>query len=96
MPVGPLPENWKVLDGGGQEKPRRQDVALRGLRALREAAGLTQQELAKRLGIKQQSLWKIERTQTIGVQTLVRYVRAVGGTLEIHATLRGKRTRLLP
>lgn len=65
-----------------------------GLRALREAAGLTQGELAQRVEITQSQLSKMERREDHRISTLRRYVEALGGSLEICAVLNGKRIKL--
>jgi DNA-binding transcriptional regulator YiaG len=64
------------------------------LRALREAVGLTQGELAQRVEITQSQLSKMERREDHRISTLRRYVEALGGTLEIFAVIDGKRIKL--
>jgi transcriptional regulator with XRE-family HTH domain len=64
------------------------------LRALREAIGLTQDELAKRVEITQSQLSKMERGEDHRISTLRRYVGALGGSLEICAVINGRRIRL--
>lgn len=64
------------------------------LRALREAAGLTQGELAQRIEITQSQLSKMERREDHRISTLRRYVQALGGSLEICAVIGGKRIKL--
>ncbi|MEM7737658.1 MAG: helix-turn-helix transcriptional regulator [Deinococcota bacterium] len=56
------------------------------LRQLRKDSGLTQQELADLMEIRQASLSKLEHQQDMLVSTLQRYVEALGGNLEIRAT----------
>lgn len=60
--------------------------------ALREARGLSQPELAKRIGISQPSLFNIEngRTKTLRGKTLAGLCRELGTTPEV--ILEGKRT----
>jgi hypothetical protein len=55
------------------------------LRALREAAGMTQGELAERLGRRQPALSRLERQGDARVSTLREYVAALGGELEFIA-----------
>ena len=50
---------------------------------VRELVGLTQEELAKRLGIKQPTLSHLESQEDMQVSTLRRVIEALGGTLEI-------------
>ena len=64
------------------------------LRALREAVGLTQGELAQRVEITQSQLSKMERREDHRISTLRRYVQALGGSLEICAVIDGKRVKL--
>src|SRR4029079_13713363 len=54
------------------------------LRALREAVGLTQGEVAQRIEITQSQLSKMERREDHRISTLRRYVQALGGSLEIR------------
>jgi transcriptional regulator with XRE-family HTH domain len=54
-----------------------------GLTALREGAGLSQRELAKRIGISQPRIAAIERSRNVTLDVLEQYVTAVGGQLEI-------------
>lgn len=65
------------------------------LRDLREAAGVTQVDLAKDADIAQSELSKIERRDDHLLSTLRRYVRALGGDLEVVAVLGNKRITLL-
>lgn len=64
------------------------------LRALREAVGLTQGELAQRVEITQSQLSRMERREDHRISTLRRYVEALGGSLEICAVVNGKRIKL--
>jgi predicted transcriptional regulator len=64
------------------------------LRALREAAGLTQEELAAKVDITQSQLSKLERREDHRISTLRRYVKALGGELEVVAVVAGKRIKL--
>ena len=57
------------------------------LRRLRELAGLTQIELARRLGIGKTTLSKIENGSNIQVSTLRDYVEGLGARLTIDASL---------
>jgi len=55
------------------------------LRALREARGLTQNEVAERLEIRQVSVSRMEARSDIRVSTLRAAVEAMGGELQIRA-----------
>lgn len=52
---------------------------------LRKMSGKTQRELAKKLGIKQPSLSKLEKQSDMQISTLRKIVRALGGELEVVA-----------
>ena len=61
-------------------------VVGRSLRSLRELAGITQKEMAERLSIGQASISKIEQRGDIHIQSLQRYVEALGAKLRIEAS----------
>lgn len=60
-----------------------------GLTALREEAGLSQRELARRLGVSQPRIAAIERSRNVTLDVLEEYVDAVGGRLEVNV-VRGR------
>lgn len=60
------------------------------LKALRKDLGLSQQELASVMGIRQASLSKIENQDDMLIGTLRRYIEALGGELEITAHIAGR------
>jgi DNA-binding XRE family transcriptional regulator len=64
------------------------------LAEMRQAAGLTQEEVAASLGIKQPTLSRIESQDDMQISTLQRLVRALGGELEIIAHLPGQDVRI--
>ena len=70
----------KILQTGEVTSPPP-EVALRELRSL---AGVTQSELAQRLGIKQAAVSRLERRADLTVRSLERFVVALGGELEIN------------
>lgn len=55
------------------------------LSELREARKLSQQEIASSLHIKQAAVSKLERRTDMYISTLRKYLRAMGGDLEITA-----------
>jgi transcriptional regulator with XRE-family HTH domain len=55
------------------------------LAELRKSAGLTQEQLAEILGVKQPTLSKLENQDDMRISTLRRLVAALGGELEIIA-----------
>lgn len=79
------------------EKIRKEalrDLLEEDLKALREAAGVTQEELAARVAVDQSQISRLERQGDARVSLLKRYVEALGGELQIVATLHGKVVRL--
>ena len=70
------------------------------LTALREKRGLSQRELAKLLGASQPYVAKLEsgRIKNLGVNTIVKYARALGGSVTITVAPRkrplARRSRL--
>lgn len=64
------------------------------LAALRSAAGVTQVDLAKRLGVTQGNVSQLEARDDLLLSTLRDYVSALGGELEIAATVGGRRIAL--
>jgi transcriptional regulator with XRE-family HTH domain len=69
------------------EEAVRQDLAEMLLGEVRRMVGLTQEEVAGVLGIKQPTLSHLESQDDMQVSTLRRIVEALGGELEIIATL---------
>jgi len=59
--------------------------------ALRNASGLSQRQLAAKLGVKQPVIAKLEagKTRNIGLHTLVRAVKAMNGHIEVSITPKG-------
>jgi DNA-binding transcriptional regulator YiaG len=67
----------------------RLDAYVRGhqLAEMRKAAQLTQGEVARRLDVSQARVSKIESGEISGIDTVRAYVSAVGGQIEVRATL---------
>ena len=87
-------DNWKNLtkrmaaDRRARiERGVREDLAEMLLAEIRRVAGLTQEQLAESLGIKQPTLSQLESQDDMQISTLRRIVEAMGGELEIVATL---------
>lgn len=55
------------------------------LKALREMAGLTQNQMAVRLNVRQAAISKIEHRGNVQISSLQRYVEALGAKLRIDA-----------
>ena len=94
-------KNWerKVLAApGAEERVGEIEDELRlsaGLTALREQAGLSQRELAERLGVSQPRVAAIERARNVTIDVLDSYVDAVGGQLEICVRKGSRKIALL-
>lgn len=71
----------------------RREAYVRGhqLAEMRKAAGLTQAELADALGVSQTRISKIEHGEVSGIDIVRAYVTALGGTVDMVATV-GDRT----
>lgn len=68
------------------------------LRALRVRAGLSQVQLAKRLGVSQNRISRLERgvLERVQIDTLRRFVEAVGASLIIDVEVNGQRLPFAP
>ena len=66
-----------------------------GLTALREEAGLSQRELAKRIGVSQPRVAAIERSRNVTLDVLEDYVGAVGGRLEVSVVKGARKIPLI-
>ncbi|MFG0247631.1 MAG: helix-turn-helix domain-containing protein [Phycisphaeraceae bacterium JB051] len=64
------------------------------LAQIRQEAGLTQNDLADTLGIKQPTLSKLESQDDMQISTLRRIIQALGGELELVAKMPGGTIRL--
>jgi DNA-binding XRE family transcriptional regulator len=62
-----------------------QQIIELNLQALRQQLGVTQADLAEGSGIAQGEVSRIEQRDDHMVSTLRRFVRSLGGELEIHA-----------
>lgn len=71
----------------------RREAYVRGhqLAEMRKAAGRTQAELAATLGVSQTRISKIEHGEVSGIDVVRAYVAALGGTVDVVATV-GDRT----
>jgi transcriptional regulator with XRE-family HTH domain len=76
------------------EQGVREDLAEMLLSEIRRLAGLTQEQLAALLGIKQPTLSQLESQDDMQISTLRRIVERLGGELEIIATLPAGRVAL--
>lgn len=67
------------------------------LRELREQAGLTQAQLAERIGVGQRQVSKIERgdLDSAKIGTIRRYLDAVGGSLAVEYVMGDERVEIV-
>ena len=84
------PERKARLDKGGELLLMEYDLVAK----LRKDQELTQKELADILEIRQSAVSKLEHQEDIMIQTLGRYVRALGGELEITAKFPDREVKL--
>lgn len=73
----------EVLERIGREALEEYDRL--GFAAVRKAREQTQVELAEKLGINQASVSAIENNSDLLLSTLAKYVRALGGELQLQA-----------
>jgi transcriptional regulator with XRE-family HTH domain len=89
----------KVLEApGAAERVAEIEEELRlaaGLTALREQAGLSQRELAERLGVRQPRVAAIEKARNVTIDVLERYVDALGGKLQVTVVKSNRRIPLV-
>jgi transcriptional regulator with XRE-family HTH domain len=69
-------------------------IADLALGELRRNFGVTQEQLAELLDIRQAAISKIERRDDVLLSTLAAYIRALGGELEIMARFGDRALRL--
>ena len=77
-----------------EERANEEYQAL-ALAELREACDLTQVQLAKKLGIDQGAVSKIERRADMYLSTLRNVIQAMGGKLELTARFPSGRVQVL-
>ena len=83
---------WQDLKhkGSPEERERMGREALaeydaKGFGAVRKALEMTQVELAEKLGIDQAGVSAIENRSDLLLSTMAKYIRALGGELELRA-----------
>lgn len=69
------------------EEGARQKIAALRLQQAREAAGMTQEEVAERMGITQATLSRLEHRGDVKLSNIRRFIEAIGGTLEMDVVL---------
>jgi transcriptional regulator with XRE-family HTH domain len=68
-----------------REKVERRAAELATLKDLRQAVKRTQEELASSLGVGQDTISRLEQRSDMLISTLKRYVKAMGGELDLVA-----------
>src|SRR6266508_3828785 len=76
------------------ERFAEREILEMNLRELRQAAGKTQEQVARAAKMKQSELSRAERREDHLLSTLRRYVKGLGGDLEVVARVRGRVVRL--
>ena len=76
------------------ERRLQESLASMPLDALRKAREMTQLQLGEVLGVHQSEVSKIEHRADICVSTLVDYIEALGGHLEIRAVFPDRQIRI--
>lgn len=66
-----------------------------GLAVLREDSGLTQRDVAKKIGVSQPRVAAIEQSKNVTIDVLQQYVESLGATLEVTAVKGKKKIPLL-
>ena len=80
-----------VADSGGEEAVvharHRNQAYIDGHRLAerRKALGLTQAEVAERMGVTKSRVSQIERGEVSTIEAVARYVQAIGGQIQISA-----------
>ena len=65
------------------------------LKELRKAKAVTQEQLARTLGVRQATVAKYERQSDLLLSTLRNYIRALGGDLKLTVEFPGKQPVML-
>jgi hypothetical protein len=97
MPVHRFAELTKKMSKARRDRVERrvrEELLDMDLREMRKLLGKTQQDVAKQARMAQSELSKTERRADHRLSTLRRYVRALGGELEVVANFGDKRIRL--
>ena len=83
------PRDPAEKEAGRAAAVERRGAYVRGhqLAEMRKAAGLTQAQVAEMLGVTQARVSKIEHGKISGIEIVRAYVDALGGTLDVVATL---------
>ena len=78
-----LDEVMAALPKERQQRVEARAMELASLKDLRQAAQQTQEQLAAALGVRQDSISRLEKRSDMLLSTLRHYVESMGGTLEL-------------
>jgi DNA-binding XRE family transcriptional regulator len=78
-----LDDKLKQLPAKRRSKIQARAAELATLKDLRIAAEHTQQELAQALGVRQDTISRLEQRSDMLLSTMRRYVEAMGGSMDI-------------
>lgn len=84
--VKKLDDVLSALPAKRQKKIHIRAADLATLRDLRIAASQTQEDMAKALGVRQDTISRLEQRSDMLLSTMRRYVEAMGGQLDLVAT----------
>jgi len=79
------PDHGQLQAEASRQLAREDAAYFRTLGEVRRARALTQAELARKLGLAQASVSKVEGQADLYLSTLRRYIEAMGGYLELRA-----------
>ncbi len=85
-----LDEVMASLPKARQQRVKARAMELATLKDLRQAAEQTQQELAATLGVRQDTISRLEKRSDMLLSTLRQYVEGMGGQLELVARFPGR------
>ena len=86
----------RAADRVAQLLGAEQAGALSGLKALRELYGKTQEEVAAELHIQQEAVSRFEGRPDAKIETISRYVHALGGQLKLQAVFPDGKISIYP
>jgi len=79
------PDHEQLQAEASRQLAREDEAYFRTLGEVRRARTLTQVELARKLGLAQATVSKVEGQADLYLSTLRRYIEAMGGHLELRA-----------
>lgn len=90
----------ELAEGNGFTREEIEEIELQvqievmSLKELREDFNKNQTEVATKMGVKQPQLSRFEQSRNPTIEKLERYIKALGGELELSANFGGKKVRL--